>query len=179
MESSGHAANLDVAGLDALTLDEERVEPIPHRVAPRASPNGTLRSRSARTADARIAACATVSVSLAISRPVSPLRQTARVLTADNLDVTDALTWSSGAIGSLTRASELSGGWTSTMLALATEDGEEAVLRLMTREPWRSHGPTLTTREREVQQMLAHSSVPAPRSCPWTLMVASAAFLPT
>lgn len=50
------------------------------------------------------------------------------------------------------------------MLALATEDGDEAVLRLMTREPWRSHGSALTTREREVQQMLAHSSVPAPRS---------------
>ena len=86
------------------------------------------------------------------------------MLTADKLDVTDALTWSSAAIGSLTRASELSGGWTSTMLALATKDGDKAVLRLMTREPWRSHGPALTTREREVQQMLAHTSVPAPRS---------------
>ncbi|MGK2876392.1 MAG: phosphotransferase family protein [Nocardioides sp.] len=34
----------------------------------------------------------------------------------------------------------------------------------MTREPWRSHGPALTTRECEVQQMLAHTSVRAPRS---------------
>jgi aminoglycoside phosphotransferase (APT) family kinase protein len=50
------------------------------------------------------------------------------------------------------------------MLALSTEDGEEAVLRLMTREPWRSHGSALTTRERAVQQMLTHTSVPAPRS---------------
>ena len=88
----------------------------------------------------------------------------ARVLTSDNLDVTDALTWSAATLGSLTGASELSGGWTSTMLALATDDGDEAVLRLMTREPWRSHGPALTTREHEVQQMLAHTSVPAPRS---------------
>lgn len=86
------------------------------------------------------------------------------MLTGDNLDVTEALTWSSAVIGSLARASELSGGWTSTMLALATEDGDEAVLRLITREPWRSHGPALTTREREVQQMLADTSVPAPRS---------------
>jgi aminoglycoside phosphotransferase (APT) family kinase protein len=86
------------------------------------------------------------------------------VLTADGLDVTDALTWSSAVVGALDRVTELSGGWTSTMLALVTEDGDEAVLRLMTREPWRTHGPALTTRERDVQQMLAHTSVPAPRS---------------
>ena len=92
------------------------------------------------------------------------MRQTATVLTAENLDVTDALAWSAAAMGSLVRSSELSGGWTSTMVALANEYGDEAVLRLMTREPWRSHGPALTTREREVQQMLAHSGVPAPRS---------------
>lgn len=98
------------------------------------------------------------------TRPVPPLRHTARVLTADGLDLTDAMNWCSAAIGDLTRVSELSGGWTSTMLALVTEDGDEAVLRLMTREPWRSHGPALTTREREIQQMLAHTSVPAPRS---------------
>lgn len=86
------------------------------------------------------------------------------VLTADGLDVTDALAWSTAAVGALARVTELSGGWTSTMLALVTEDGDEAVLRLMTREPWRTHGPALTTRERDVQQMLAHTSVPAPRS---------------
>ncbi|MGK2876393.1 MAG: hypothetical protein ACSLEW_12255 [Nocardioides sp.] len=53
------------------------------------------------------------------------------MLTSDNLDVTDALAWSSEAIGgALACASELSGGWTSTMLALVTEAGDEAVLRL-------------------------------------------------
>lgn len=96
--------------------------------------------------------------------PVSPLRQTARVLTADDLDVTDALTWASATTGPLTGMSELSGGWTSTMLALAAGSGDAHVLRLMTREPWRSHGPALTTRECEIQQMLAHTAVPAPRS---------------
>lgn len=50
------------------------------------------------------------------------------------------------------------------MLALTTGAGDELVLRLMTREPWRSHGAGLTTRESEVQQMLAPTTVPAPRS---------------
>jgi aminoglycoside phosphotransferase (APT) family kinase protein len=86
------------------------------------------------------------------------------VLTADGLDVTDALGWASESVGPVSRVSELSGGWTSTMLALDTGDGGEHVLRLMTREPWRSHGPALTTRECEVQQMLAGTGVPAPRS---------------
>jgi aminoglycoside phosphotransferase (APT) family kinase protein len=86
------------------------------------------------------------------------------VLTAEGLDVTDALGWASATIGPVTRVSELSGGWTSTMLALDIGDGGEHVLRLMTREPWRSHGPALTTRECEVQQMLAGTGVPAPRS---------------
>jgi aminoglycoside phosphotransferase (APT) family kinase protein len=86
------------------------------------------------------------------------------VLTSDGLDVTDALRWAAGAVGPVTRVRELSGGWTSTMLALDAEDGGEHVLRLMTREPWLSHGPALTTRESEVQQLLADSGVPAPRS---------------
>lgn len=95
---------------------------------------------------------------------VPSLRQTASVLTADDLDVTDALTWASGTTGPFTRVSELSGGWTSTMLALATGSGDELVLRLMTREPWRSHGPALTTRECDIQQMLSRTPVPAPHS---------------
>jgi aminoglycoside phosphotransferase (APT) family kinase protein len=86
------------------------------------------------------------------------------VRTTDGLDVTDALRWATGAVGTVTRVSELTGGWTSTMLALDTGDGGEHVLRLMTREPWHSHGPALTTRECEVQRMLADSCVPAPRS---------------
>ena len=92
------------------------------------------------------------------------LRQTASVLTADDLDVTDALSWVSETAGPLTRVSELSGGWTSTMLSLVTGAGDELVLRLMTREPWRSHGAGLTTRESEIQQMLVQTLVPAPRS---------------
>lgn len=86
------------------------------------------------------------------------------MLTAGDFDVTDALTWASATTGPLTSVSELSGGWTSTMLALTTGGGDELVLRLMTREPWRSHGHGLTTRESEIQQMLAHTPVPAPRS---------------
>lgn len=87
------------------------------------------------------------------------------VVTADDLDVTAALTWAGEAIGPVTGARELTGGWTSTMLALTTSrGGEDVVLRLMTREPWRTHGHGLTTREREIQQMLARTSIPAPRS---------------
>lgn len=85
------------------------------------------------------------------------------MLTTDGLDVSEALSWAAGAVGAVTRVSELPGGWTSTMLALDAGEGA-FVLRLMTREPWHSHGPALTTRECQVQQMLADSSVPAPRS---------------
>ncbi len=58
----------------------------------------------------------------------------------------------------------LSGGWTSTMLKLTDESGAQSVLRLMTNEPWRTHGAELTTREHETQLMLADTDVPAPRS---------------
>ena len=40
------------------------------------------------------------------------------------------------------------------MLALTTDGGDEAVLRLMTNEPWRTHGAELTTREHVTQLML-------------------------
>jgi prepilin-type processing-associated H-X9-DG protein len=88
----------------------------------------------------------------------------ARMLTANGLDVSVALTWAARTIGPITRVRQLSGGWTSTMLALSTESGEELVLRLMTQEPWRTHGRELTTREREIQRMLASTPVPAPFS---------------
>jgi aminoglycoside phosphotransferase (APT) family kinase protein len=39
-----------------------------------------------------------------------------------------------------------------------------AVARLMTREPWRSHGAELTTREHQVLHMLAATDVRAPQS---------------
>jgi aminoglycoside phosphotransferase (APT) family kinase protein len=86
------------------------------------------------------------------------------MLTADGLDVTASLTWAARTLGRITEARELFGGWTSTMLALSTTSGGESVIRLMTREPWRTHGSGLTTRECEIQQMLASTPVPAPRS---------------
>ncbi|GAA1650756.1 phosphotransferase family protein [Actinoplanes couchii] len=58
----------------------------------------------------------------------------------------------------------LTGGWTSTMLALTADDGERAVLRLMTKEPWRRHAAGLLTREATVQRQLHGSRIPVPRS---------------
>ena len=86
------------------------------------------------------------------------------MLMAEGLDVSAALAWAEGTIGPITGVRELPGGWTSTMLALSTASGDELVLRLMTREPWRTHGQGLTTRECEIQQMLASTPVPAPGS---------------
>ena len=62
------------------------------------------------------------------------------------------------------RVDRLRGGWTSTMLRLTDGDGERAVLRLMTREPWRRHAPGLLAREAAAQALLAGSAVPAPAS---------------
>lgn len=77
----------------------------------------------------------------------------------------DALAWAGSAIGSRVVSSEpLTGGVTSTMLALEHEDGSRTVLRLMTHEPWRTHGAELTTRERTAQQFLSGTDVPAPTS---------------
>nr|WP_301539034.1 aminoglycoside phosphotransferase family protein [Nocardioides sp. zg-1230] len=50
------------------------------------------------------------------------------------------------------------------MLALRHDDGSESVLRLMTAEPWRTHGAALTSRERDAQLAMAETPVPAPRS---------------
>jgi len=86
------------------------------------------------------------------------------VLTAGDLDVTAALEWARRVIGPITDVRELSGGWTSTMLALSGDGGDDVVLRLMTREPWRTHGAELTVRESEIQEMLAGTPVPAPRT---------------
>lgn len=86
------------------------------------------------------------------------------MLTTDGRDVTGALRWAASVVGPIVGMRELSGGWTSTMLALTPSTGDDVVLRLMTREPWRSHGRGLTTRESEVQGMLMTSDVPAPRS---------------
>ena len=76
----------------------------------------------------------------------------------------DAVAWAEKHLGPVTDVRALEGGRTSTMLALTPRDGEAAVLRLMTVEPWRSHGVELTTRERDTQRLLAHTPVPAPRT---------------
>lgn len=60
----------------------------------------------------------------------------------------------------------LEGGRTSAILGLteSAADGRSCVLRLVTEEPWRTHGAALTTRERDIQLMLDGSRVPAPHS---------------
>lgn len=81
------------------------------------------------------------------------------------VDIDAALTWAGSAVGSPVRTHEaMDGGLTSTMLALRHEDGSESVLRLMTSEPWRTHGAELTTRERDAQRAMADTLVPAPTS---------------
>ncbi|MEO5853541.1 MAG: aminoglycoside phosphotransferase family protein [Nocardioides sp.] len=78
------------------------------------------------------------------------------------------LAWAAAAWGrDVTAARPLTGGWTSTMLALEATDGARAVLRLMTREPWRTHAAGLLAREADVQRLLAGTPVPAPAS--WAL----------
>jgi aminoglycoside phosphotransferase (APT) family kinase protein len=59
---------------------------------------------------------------------------------------------------------ELAGGWTSTMLAVADDAGAETVLRLLTREPWRTHGAELADRESSTLEVLAGTGLPVPRS---------------
>ena len=80
-------------------------------------------------------------------------------------DLSAAIAWAQSALGTRVReAVALSGGLTSTMLALENASGTEAVLRLMTNEPWRTHGAALTRREQDAQRVLAATSVPAPTS---------------
>ncbi|MGH3353030.1 MAG: phosphotransferase family protein [Nocardioides sp.] len=85
--------------------------------------------------------------------------------TDPGMDCSAALEWVEEMLGEPTRdVRPLVGGATGEMLALRTESGNEAVLRLTTNEPWRTHGATLNGREAEIQEMLAGSGVPAPRS---------------
>ncbi len=73
--------------------------------------------------------------------------------------------WAESRLGCrVARATPLTGGWTSTMLRLDDESGGVSVLRLMTNEPWRTHGAGLTTRESRTQAVLAGSRVPVPTS---------------
>ncbi|MCH1867683.1 phosphotransferase family protein [Nocardioides sp. CFH 31398] len=79
-------------------------------------------------------------------------------------DLAPAVAWAERHLGAVRDVRRLEGGWTSTMLQLTPADGPDAVLRLMTEEPWRTHGPGLVTREAAVQTMLAGGDLPAPRS---------------
>lgn len=75
------------------------------------------------------------------------------------------MAWASTLLGSpVATARPLAGGMTSTMLGLRDSSGGESVLRLMTEEPWRTHGVELTTRERDAQLALVGTAVPAPTS---------------
>lgn len=76
-----------------------------------------------------------------------------------------AVAWAESVLGEpVVEVAELSGGLTSTMLALSHRSGAGSVLRLMTNEPWRAHGAALTRRERAAQLALAATPVPAPVS---------------
>ena len=90
--------------------------------------------------------------------------------------IDDALTWAGWTLGSPVVSHEaLTGGMTSTMIALRHRSGENTVLRLMTEEPWRTHGVELTARERVAQRVLADTEVPAPTSLAVDADVAGAA----
>lgn len=58
----------------------------------------------------------------------------------------------------------LEGGRTSAMLALQDRSGRGSVLRLITEEPWRTHGAELATRESVTQRSLTATGIPAPMS---------------
>ena len=76
-----------------------------------------------------------------------------------------AVAWAERAWGRQVRdVVPLHGGWTSTMLRLTADDDEQAVLRVMTREPWRRHAGGLIRRESAVQRQLSGTPVPAPLS---------------
>ncbi|WP_083707280.1 phosphotransferase family protein [Intrasporangium flavum] len=77
----------------------------------------------------------------------------------------DAIAWAQEQIDApVTSVRPLEGGLTSTMLELSDASGRGHVLRLMTNEPWRTHGAELTRRERAAQEAVADTPVPAPMS---------------
>src|SRR5699024_4487191 len=79
--------------------------------------------------------------------------------------IDEAVHWASMEIGApILRHERLTGGLTSTMLTLIDQAGIWMVLRLMTEEPWKTHGEGLTSRERAAQLELAGTTVPAPKS---------------
>jgi len=81
-----------------------------------------------------------------------------------DVDMAAALRWADGVVGPIAATVELTGGMTSTMLRLIRVSLPDVVLRLMTREPWRTHGEGLTARESQIQRMLVSTTLPVPRS---------------
>lgn len=76
-----------------------------------------------------------------------------------------AVAWAGEAVGSpVVRDRRLTGGMTSWIARLDHADGGSTVLRLVTEQPWRRHGPELVAREAWSQRVLAGTPVPAPRS---------------
>jgi hypothetical protein len=91
-----------------------------------------------------------------------------------------ALGWAGDAAGSAVVATtRLTGGMTSWMGRLDHADGGRTVLRLVTEQPWRRHGPELVAREAWTQQVLAATPVPAPLSLAVTDVDGVAAHLMT
>jgi aminoglycoside phosphotransferase (APT) family kinase protein len=80
--------------------------------------------------------------------------------------LTDAArSWAEEVLGArVARVAALTGGVASRMLLLTTGRGDEAVLRQLVEDPWRRHAQALLTRERDVQELLAGTGVPAPRT---------------
>lgn len=77
----------------------------------------------------------------------------------------DAIAWAESALGyPISDVKPLAGGLTSTMLALSDASGPRSVLRMMTKEPWRTHGSALTQREQSAQDELGSTRVPSPTS---------------
>ncbi len=72
--------------------------------------------------------------------------------------------WVASYVGPVASVRPLVGGVTSTMLAITPRRGDEVVLRVIDREPWRAHGAGLADRESEVQTMLEPTVVLAPVS---------------
>jgi len=77
----------------------------------------------------------------------------------------DAIAWAREHLDhTVVDAMPIVGGMTSAMLALRDKAGATTVLRLITEEPWRTHGRDLVTRESVMQRTLALTGVPAPLS---------------
>lgn len=92
----------------------------------------------------------------------------------------EALNWAATVLAApVVDVDELTGGLTSTMLAISAGDGTRAVLRLMTEEPWRHHGAELTRRERQAMHDLASTPCPLRGASRWMPPATRRAWSPT